>query len=55
MEIATASAKPRNDASGSLLKKLWKILEDCGRKWKIIHTFVTISVKEYYDQIYRRI
>ena len=29
-----------------LLKKMWKILEDCGRKWKIIPTFADDSVKE---------
>jgi len=30
----------------TLLKSLWKILEECGRKWKIIHTFANDSVKE---------
>ena len=39
----------------TLLKNLWKILEDSGRKWKIIHTFVSISVKRIYGKIYRRI
>lgn len=32
--------------SEDLLKKMWKILEDCGIKWKIIFNFVPDSVKE---------
>ena len=30
-------------------------MEEKGRKWKIIHTFATISVKSNYGKIYRRI
>jgi len=29
-----------------LLKKMWKILEECGRKWKIMFNFVPDSVKD---------
>jgi hypothetical protein len=29
-----------------MLTTLWKTLEKSGRKWKIIHTFAAISVKE---------
>jgi hypothetical protein len=30
-----------------MLKTLWKILEESGRKWKIIPTFADDSVKEF--------
>jgi len=30
----------------TMLKSLWKNLEESGRKWKIITTFVPDSVKE---------
>ena len=41
--------------AGKVLIKLWKKMEEKGRKWKNIYTFVSISVKSNYGKIYRRI
>jgi len=36
----------KSDLYKKLLKSLWKILEENGRKWKIIPIFADDSVKE---------